>query len=344
LITTTMTPPRKDLYESLGVERNASDEEIRKAYRRRALETHPDRLKKDATEDDIKDAAEKFRIVNNAYEVLSNKTNRELYDKVGVWPPPNVQSQEPDPFDYFDAFGYRARHHNASRPYTGYSSPFDEDPFFAGFNRKHDQFRFTDPFELFDRILFEMNNSHSHHDRHHRHHPGAFHSPMFGPSLFDSFFGPSAFGPSGFGPSPFGPSTSMTPVDPFGHFGGGTSGFSSFSTNTFNVRGGGSSNGMRSQRMEVRSQTINGVTHTVKLKIDSDGNEHEERIFPDGHKEYFYNGVAQGSEPVKLEGSSRRRRHTQDVPMIEAPVQQEQWQPHPPARTSEKRKQWWRGW
>ena len=86
--------------------------------------------------------------MNNAYEVLNNKTNRQvglpscrslirtdiyqLYDQYGVWPPPNVESQQPDPYDYFDAFGHRARHHNSSRPYAGYSSPFDEDPFFAG--------------------------------------------------------------------------------------------------------------------------------------------------------------------------------------------------------------------
>ena len=52
--------------------------QVRKAYRKRALQTHPDRLPQDVSAADKKAAEEQFRLVNNAYEVLNNTENRKV--------------------------------------------------------------------------------------------------------------------------------------------------------------------------------------------------------------------------------------------------------------------------
>ena len=71
-----MATAERDLYEVLGVERGASDADIKKAFRRLARELHPDVSQ--AT-----DAQERFREVATAYEVLSNAEIRRLYDRYG---------------------------------------------------------------------------------------------------------------------------------------------------------------------------------------------------------------------------------------------------------------------
>ncbi|MCA9252971.1 MAG: DnaJ domain-containing protein [Phycisphaerales bacterium] len=68
---------KRDNYEILGVGRNASDAEIKKAYRKLAKEYHPDRNKGDAS------AEAKFKEVQHAYSVLSDKEKRAQYDQFG---------------------------------------------------------------------------------------------------------------------------------------------------------------------------------------------------------------------------------------------------------------------
>lgn len=68
---------KRDYYEILGVSKSASDEELKKAYRKLALKFHPDR------NPDDKEAEEKFKEAAEAYEVLSNKDKRARYDQFG---------------------------------------------------------------------------------------------------------------------------------------------------------------------------------------------------------------------------------------------------------------------
>ncbi len=68
---------KKDYYETLGVARNASEADIKAAYRKLAMKHHPDRNPGD------KSAEEKFKTVSEAYEILSNAQKRSAYDQFG---------------------------------------------------------------------------------------------------------------------------------------------------------------------------------------------------------------------------------------------------------------------
>jgi curved DNA-binding protein len=69
---------KRDYYEVLGVSRNAKEDEIKKAYRKLALKYHPDRNKGN------KEAEERFKEINEAYAVLSDKEKRQQYDTFGA--------------------------------------------------------------------------------------------------------------------------------------------------------------------------------------------------------------------------------------------------------------------
>ncbi|SAY51696.1 molecular chaperone DnaJ [Neisseria weaveri] len=67
----------RDFYETLGIARSASDDDIKKAYRKLAMKYHPDR------NPDNKEAEEKFKEVQKAYDILSDKEKRAAYDQYG---------------------------------------------------------------------------------------------------------------------------------------------------------------------------------------------------------------------------------------------------------------------
>jgi curved DNA-binding protein CbpA len=71
----------KDYYRILGVNREASAQDIKKAFRQLALRYHPDR-----NPGDVKEAEEKFKKINEAYEVLSNEQKKRQYDRLLNWP------------------------------------------------------------------------------------------------------------------------------------------------------------------------------------------------------------------------------------------------------------------
>lgn len=93
-------PPPSELYERLGVAPDASDVEIRKAYKRRALQLHPDKTEGD-------DAA--FKALNEAYSVLSDPERRRAYDA-----PPQQHHQQhqqhPHPSSFFSGFHFGGQH------------------------------------------------------------------------------------------------------------------------------------------------------------------------------------------------------------------------------------------
>ena len=72
-----MAENKRDYYEVLGVDKKASADEIKKAYRKSAMKYHPDRNPGD------KEAEEKFKEIGEAYEVLSDEGKRSRYDQFG---------------------------------------------------------------------------------------------------------------------------------------------------------------------------------------------------------------------------------------------------------------------
>ena len=67
------------LYETLEIDRNASDEEIKKAYRKKALQFHPDK-----NTDNKAEAEAKFKEITNAYNILSDQQKRRHYNDFGT--------------------------------------------------------------------------------------------------------------------------------------------------------------------------------------------------------------------------------------------------------------------
>lgn len=129
----------KDYYKVLGVEKSASAEELKKAYRKLALQYHPDRNK-------TKEAEEKFKEINQAYEVLGDPQKRSRYDQFGASAFENGAGggggggpfgggfRQQGPFTYTYSTGGGAEGFD----FNGFSDPFDifEQFFGGGFARQ----------------------------------------------------------------------------------------------------------------------------------------------------------------------------------------------------------------
>lgn len=112
----------KDYYKILGVDRNASQEEIKKAYRKLAKKYHPDSNPGD------KNAEEKFKEINEAYEVLGDEEKRKKYDALGS-NFSNFGNFDFDPFKY--EFGKNTKYTYRTTTGNGFSDFFN---FFFGEN------------------------------------------------------------------------------------------------------------------------------------------------------------------------------------------------------------------
>ena len=94
---------KRDYYEVLGVNKNATDDELKKAFRKLAKKYHPD-----ANPDNKEEAEKKFKEVNEAYETLSDKQKRQMYDQFGFDGPQNFGGGQGGYYSYgsgFDGFG-----------------------------------------------------------------------------------------------------------------------------------------------------------------------------------------------------------------------------------------------
>ena len=115
----------KDLYEILGVSRNASDQEIKRAYRKLALRYHPDK-QGNKSDKEKKEAEEKFKEVSWAYSILSNEEKKRNYDQYGITDDQQMSGAGFDPSDIFKHF------------MGGFGDMFgDDDPFSSFFGRSN---------------------------------------------------------------------------------------------------------------------------------------------------------------------------------------------------------------
>ena len=123
---------KNDFYETLGVNKSATKDEIKSAYRKQAMQWHPDRNKSP-------DAEEKFKEINEAYEVLSNTEKKSAYDQFGhaAFDPNSgnfgghTYSQQNGPFNF--TWQSQAGGQGADFDFGGFSNPFDVfEQFFGG--------------------------------------------------------------------------------------------------------------------------------------------------------------------------------------------------------------------
>ncbi|EDR14063.1 uncharacterized protein LACBIDRAFT_321834 [Laccaria bicolor S238N-H82] len=264
-----------NLYEELDLPKDATADQIRKAYKKKALKTHPDRLSPNATPEEKAASEEHFRKVNNAYEVLTDPQKRKEYDRYGVWPPPDLDDDEPLPRrPSGNRRGSFSRHPPTPR------SPFG-DHFFS---HPFPSATFTDPFTLFDSIFGDFPfQSHSRPSPYRPHRsrsddpfqmPHRMHQEMMG-SMFAQF------------------EREMFSTFPDHHNVG-------FVPPVPRLPAPSSSNQRWVEESFVTS-TVNGVTQTVHKRRDWDGNEHVTRTFPDGREVFTINGEQQSSHRGYLE-------------------------------------------
>lgn len=90
---------KRDYYEVLGVNKNATDEELKKAYRKLAKKYHPD-----ANPNNKEEAESKFKEVNEAYENLSDPQKRRMYDQFGTTDPQGFGGGAGGPFGGQDGY------------------------------------------------------------------------------------------------------------------------------------------------------------------------------------------------------------------------------------------------
>ncbi|XP_018613429.2 dnaJ homolog subfamily B member 6a isoform X1 [Scleropages formosus] len=227
-----------DYYQVLGVQRNASQEDIKKAYRKLALRWHPDKNPENKEE-----AERKFKELSEAYEVLSDANKRSIYDRFGK--------------EGLTGGGGGGRYHNGDHFGGGFTFRNPEDvfrEFFGGRDPFADFFGLDDPFDDF------FGGGRRHQRSVHRSSPaGSFFSPFGGFPSFGAGF-------SGFDPG-------FTSFGHLGQMGGGN--FASFSSTSFGGGGMGSFRSVSTSTKYVNGRKIT-TKRTIengqeRVEVEEDG-------------------------------------------------------------------------
>lgn len=129
---------KTDYYDTLGVSKSASADEIKKAYRKQALEWHPDRHK-----DDKEAAEKKFKEINEAYQILSDPQKKSAYDQFGhaaFTPGGGAPGQNP-----FGGGGFQGKSGPFTYTYYSTGGAPGQNPF--------GNYDFGDPFDIFEQFF-----------------------------------------------------------------------------------------------------------------------------------------------------------------------------------------------
>jgi curved DNA-binding protein CbpA len=248
-----MNDSQDDPYNTLNLPRDATQSQIKSAYRKLALKYHPDKQK---SEQDKKTCSDLFAKIGNAYEVLGDPRRRAEYDRYGTIGGAEQQQQQ------------QQQQHNPFNGFFGAGSPFMNDQFFTGQGHGQQQHHdFMDPFEIF-RSVFGQEQMHrfgfddqGHANGHANDHPsmmtgGGGHMANHMNShmnMMNSMMNMH---------SPFGGmSQDMMSAGMMNQGGGGGNGFSSFSSSSSSTFGGGA--GGHRESVSTSTRIVNGKRQTV---------------------------------------------------------------------------------
>lgn len=261
----------KDFYEMLELPRNASEADIKKAYRKLALRWHPDK-----NPDNQKEAEKRFKEISEAYEVLSDSKKKGIYDKYGK--EGLAKGADVDRSEQFEGFN------NFGDLFGGFAGFGTNGGGGGGRQRHHGSFNFRNPQEIFEEFFGTSNIFDIFDDDNNNMFPFEFHSRSRHPhptkessnkrhkttsnvmSFYSSPFG--AFGMPGF--------TSFSAMNSAGTINGnhGLMKSTSKSTKTLNGKKHVTTkiveNGIETVIIEedgvVKSKTVNGVPQKIEYK------------------------------------------------------------------------------
>mmetsp|Transcript_20477 Transcript_20477/g.21142 ORF Transcript_20477/g.21142 Transcript_20477/m.21142 type:complete len:361 (+) Transcript_20477:49-1131(+) len=279
-------------YEILGLERNASEADIKKAYRKLAIKWHPDK-----NPDDPQGAAEMFKLIAEAYEVLSNPETKLQYDRYGHDGVGNGGGGGGGGGRSYDESDESYANYNRGSRKSPRRRHFDEHRAFDIFNHFFAEFGgdpFNDPFftSFHHGVHRNNNNNYNNNSNNNGNRQQRRHDPFADPFFSDPFAGFGGFGGGGFGG--------------FGSLGG-------FGHHDFDMMAG--SRSAHFSTMSRNGTNMIGTSTSTTTVISPDGTKKTRKetttIHPDGRKETkveeFINDTRTSSTSNRLEYQDNSR-------------------------------------